>query len=347
MRVYTTLDYDMQIAARQVIQEGLKEFDKNTHPWEGSVENILDQNKDLATYFHPEWSQIFYEGQMVHGLVIQVDSKWAQVKLGSYTALITPEDIQWIGQKRVDRVLQRGDVAVFTIEEIDRAEKLIKARLDRIPEVQGALVAIENTTGAMKAMVGGFDFRYSKFNRVTQALRQPGSIFKPFTYVAAMEAGYSPLDQVLDAPVDFQDGLGRTYSPVNWDDEFKGMITIREAIALSRNVPTIRLANALGIETVIEVAHRFGIKRNFPPYLSVALGAGELTLQDITSAFSVFPHSGVRAAPYFINKVEDFNGVTLEEHRHHVEEVISPEVAEKMLYLLKRRCRVRGQRGEH
>ena len=335
LKIHTTLDYETQVAARRALRDGLKRFDKETVQWEHSVENILDQTKDLDTYFHPEWRQIFYEGQMLHGLVLESTAEQAQVKLGSYTAWMNLEDIEWTGQERVDQVLQPGDVAVFSIREIQRAEKIIHATLDRIPEVQGALMVIDNKTGAIKAMVGGFDFQYSKFNRATQALRQPGSLFKPFTYVALMEAGYSPSEQVLDAPVSFRDGLGRIYAPENSDQQFRGLLTIRDAFALSRNVPTIRLANALGIEKVIEVAHRFGIQRDLPLYLPTALGAGELTLQEITSAFSVFPNHGVRGQPHFIERVEDYNGATLHEHQNRFEQVLSPETSEKMIYLLR------------
>ncbi|MDA2926499.1 PBP1A family penicillin-binding protein [Acidobacteria bacterium AH-259-G07] len=335
LKVYTTIDYDIQVAARRALGEGLKKFDKEGHRWAGPVENILDQGKVIDTYFHPKWRQIFYEGQMVHGLVMESSPKQARVKLGTYTALIEPEDIAWTGEKRVDRVLKPGDIAIFSIGRINRAEKTIDGLLDRIPEIQGALMAMDNKTGAIKAMVGGFDFQYSQFNRATQALRQPGSLFKPFTYVAVMEAGYSPSEQVLDAPVSFRDGLGRIYAPENSDKEFKGLIRIRDAFALSRNVPTIRLANALGVERVIEVAHRFGIQRELPPYLPVALGAGELTLQEITSAFTAFPNNGVRAHAYFIKRVEDYHGGTLEEHQNAFEQVISPETAGKMIYLLR------------
>lgn len=335
LKIYTTLDYDMQVAAQRALGEGLKKFDKETRRWKGPAENIRERDVPPERYSHPDWGQIFYEGQMVHGLVLESGPAQARVRLGSYTAVIEPRDMAWTGQKRVNRVLKEGDVAVFALRKINRTERVIEAALDQIPEVQGALLSIENQTGAIKAMVGGFDFQYSKFNRATQALRQPGSIFKVFTYVAAMEEGYSPFDTVLDAPVSFRDGLGRIYAPVNSDEEFKGLIPIRQAIAQSRNVPTIRLANAMGIEKVISVAHRFGIKREFPPYLPVALGAGELTLQEITSTFSTFPSNGVRAIPYFIKRVEDYHGVILEEHRHQMEEVISPEIAGKMVYLLR------------
>ena len=335
LKIYTTLDYETQVAARRTLREGLKRFDKETLEGVGSIENILEQGQDLDTYFHSEWQQIFYEGQIVHGLVMKSTPREALVKLGSYTARIEPEGIAWTEQKQVDQVLKPGDVATFSIEGIQRAEKTIEATLDRIPEVQGALITIDNKTGAIKAMVGGFDFQYSEFNRATQALRQPGSLFKPFTYVSLMEAGYSPFEQVLDAPVSYREGLGRIYAPENSDENFRGLITIRDAFALSRNVPTIRLANALGIDKVIEVAHRFGILRELPPYLPVALGAGELTLQEITSAFTVFPNNGVRGQPHFIKRVEDYHGATLMEHRNQFEHVISPETAGKMLYLLR------------
>ena len=352
LKIYTTLDYEMQVAARKTLREGLKAFDKEKVKREDPLENIVvGQVKDLETYVHPEWLQIFYEGQMVPGLVMESSPEQAQVKLGSFTAWIKPEDIEWTGEERVDAVLQPGNVAVFSIREIERAEKTIQATLDRIPEVQGALMAIDNRSGAMKAMVGGFDFQRSKFNRATQAMRQPGSLFKPFTYVSLLEAGYSPEEHVLDAPVSYRDGLGRIYAPENSDQAFRGIITIRDAFALSRNVPTVRLANAVGIEKVIEVAHRFGIPHDLPPYLSIALGAGELTLQEITSAFSVFPNHGLRAEPHFITRVEDYNGTTLFDHQTRFEQVLSPDTAEKMIYLLRsvvdrgtaRRARVLGR----
>ena len=335
LKIHTTLDYDIQVAARRALREGLKQFDKENRSWNQATDNILQQGKDLDSYFHPEWRQIFYEGQMVHGLVIECDAQHALVKIGSYTARLESEDVEWTGKTRLDHVFKAGDIAVFLIEKINRTEKHVRVTLDRIPEVQGALLVIENKTGAIRAMTGGFDFQYSEFNRATQALRQPGSVFKPFTYVAAMEAGYSPSDKLLDAPVSFRDGLGRVYAPENSDQKFKGLIPLRDAFAQSRNVPTIRLANALGIETVIGVAQRFGIDHDFPPYLPMALGAGELTLQEITSAFTVFPNNGVRAHPYFVERVEDYNGVTREEHRNRFEQVILPDTAEKMIYLLR------------
>jgi len=335
LMVHTTLDFEMQRAAQRALRKGLRDFDRQRRGWAGPIRNILEDGIKPDEFVSPDWGQLFYKDQLVIGLVLESDPASAQVKLGSYTAVITPEEIAWTKRKKVNQVLKPGDVAWFRLEDVDRNRRIIAAVLDQIPEVQGAVFVLDNRTGAIRAMVGGFDFKYSKFNRAIQALRQPGSIFKPFTYVAAMEAGFAPHDQVLDNPIEFQDALGRPYAPTNWDDEFKGLITIRQALAESRNVPTVRLANALGPATIASVAGRFGFRQEFPPYLSIALGSVEVTLSEIVSAFSCFPNRGVRAEPYFVERVEDHNGVILEEHRPSVHDaVVTPDVADKMLYLM-------------
>ncbi len=335
LKIYTTLDYEFQNAAERALRDGLKAFDKKRPRWRGAKENILEAGKKLDGYWRTDWNTIFSPGQMVHGLVLRSDQRSAEVKVGSYRATVRPGHVEWTGKKRLDRVLKAGDVCSFTLESINREKRTVEVMLDRIPEVQGALMAIESETGAIRAMVGGFDFRYSKFNRATQAERQPGSVFKPFTYVAAVESGYSPEDTVLDKPVEFLDGLGRPYRPVNADEKFKGLIPIRQALAESRNVPTLRLANAMGVERIVDVAHRFGIQRDIPLYLPTALGAGEVTLEEITSAFSAFPNGGVRVHPYYIDRVEDANGVLLERHETSVDEVVKRGTAEALVDLLR------------
>ena len=334
-KIYTTLDYEFQEAAEKALRDGLKAFDKKRRRWRGAEENLLEAGKELKGYWRTDWNTIFSPGQMVHGLVLRSDERTAEVKVGSYRATVRPDHVDWTGKKRLDRVLRVGDVCAFTLESINREERTVEVMLDRVPEVQGALMAIESGTGAIRAMVGGFDFRYSKFNRATQAERQPGSVFKPFTYLAAVESGYTPEDTVLDKPVEFLDGLGRPYRPVNADGKFKGLIPIRQALAESRNVPTLRLANAMGVERIVDVAHRFGIRRDIPLYLPTALGAGEVTLEEITSAFSAFPNGGVRVHPYFIDRVEDANGVLLERHEANVDEVVERETAEALVNLLR------------
>ncbi len=343
LRIHTTLDYEMQKAAREALRSGLKAFDKGKdpytgkrrRPWSRAGLNILEKGKALEEYSHPDWRQIFYPGQMVHGLVLESDQEKATVKLGSYTAEIGLEQVQWTGVKKVDQALKKGDVAVFQLVEINRTEKAIKAELDRIPEVQGAFLVLDNRSGSIRAMVGGFDYQYSEFNRATQALRQPGSIFKPFTYVAALEEGYSPLDTELDEPVQFLDGLGRVYEPSNSDGKFKGLLTLYQALGESRNVPTLRLANKLGIERVIASAGKFGIDRDFLPVLPMAIGAGELTLQEITSAFTVFANHGFRAQPHLVERVVEYDQTLREEFHYRVEESVTSEVADQMLFFLR------------
>ena len=336
LKIHTSLDSQFQAAAREALRKGLLSFDKQTHPWQGAEENVAgDSDKDLSNSSHSEWRQIFSPGQIVHGLILEVDRSKAVVKLGSYTAEIGPQEIAWTELTRVDKALKRGDVVPFLIERVDRENQTLKVRLERIPEVQGGFLVLDNKTGAIRAMVGGFDFEYSKFNRSTQALRQPGSVFKVFTYAAALESGRSPFDTLLDAPVYYQDALGRPYEPRNSDGKFKGLIPLYQALAESRNVPTLRLARALGIESVIEIAQRFGIRRDFVPVLPIALGAGEITLRDITSSFTVFGNGGVRARPFFISRVEDFNGVVLEENEPSFEQVLTPDVNSKMVYMLR------------
>jgi penicillin-binding protein 1A len=183
-------------------------------------------------------------------------------------------------------------------------------------------------------MVGGRDFNQSKFNRATQALRQVGSSFKPYVYTAAIDQGATPEDAVMDTPATFTSASG-PYTPHNYDEKFEGAITLRHALAESRNIPAVKLAQNLGIKTVIDYARRFGINERIPPYLPVALGAVELTLLEHTSAFSTFPNDGVRAIPHYIVKVTDYDGRILEQNYSTVQDVISPRTARTMTSMLR------------
>jgi len=182
-------------------------------------------------------------------------------------------------------------------------------------------------------MVGGRDANESKFNRATQALRQVGSSFKPYVYTAAIDQGARPDDTILDAPITFQTASG-PYTPHNYDENFEGTITLRRALAQSRNIPALKLADSLGIRTVIDYARRFGITSNMPPYLPVALGAAEVTLFEQTSAYSVFPDDGVRIVPRYITKVTDYEGRVLEQDYPDVKDVVSVRTARIMTSML-------------
>ena len=335
LKIYTTLDSDLHRIARQALRKGLKEFDKTHRPWEGAPRNLVDEGKNLDEYTDPGWSQVFDPGQMVRGLIMEVEENSAGIRFGKYSADIGPAEVEWTGEEDLTRVFRAGDLAHFLIQKVDVEAQNVEVVLDRIPEVQGGMVVLDNKTGAMRAMVGGFDFELSKFNRVTQALRQPGSIFKPFTYLVALEEERSPYERILDAPVSYLDAVGNLYEPKNSDEKFKGLIPMYQALAESRNVPTVRLARALGVQKIIDVVKRFGIDRDFLPVLSIALGSGETTLLELTSAFSAFPNSGVRAVPHYLVRVEDYEGVTLEEHRMRFEQATSPDIAARMVYLLR------------
>jgi len=206
--------------------------------------------------------------------------------------------------------------------------------LEQDSGAQGALVALDNTNGGIKALVGGRDFNESKFDRATQALRQVGSSFKPYVYTTVIDGGASPDDTILDEPISFETPSG-AYSPHNYDEKFEGIITLRRALAQSRNIPALKLANKVGIKTVIDYAGRFGITSKFPPYLPVALGSAEITLMEQTSAYSVFPNDGVRVTPRYITRVTDYEGRVLEEDFPEVKDVISERTARIMTSMLR------------
>jgi len=291
--------------------------------------NILDSGNRLETYVHPDWSQNLRPGMVVNGLVMDVTQDLAEIRIGPFRGFIGPKEIAWTRRKSPADILRRGDVCAVEILKVDRGTLKAQLGLDQIPEVQGALVSVENATGEIKAMVGGYDFGQSKFNRATQAMRQTGSIFKPIVYTAALEAGFKPDDIILDAPVNFGG-----YAPENYDREYHGPIPLRKALAESRNVPAIRIASRIGIPAIISMAHRFGITSEFQPYLPIALGANEVTLLEMTSSFSTFPNSGIRVKPYFVRKVDDYNGISLQYHTPKISEVISADIACNMVSLL-------------
>src|SRR5262249_23893735 len=206
----------------------------------------------------------------------------------------------WTGRK-LGAILKAGDIVYVKVLSLGKDGKA-RVSLEQDSGAQGALVAIDNASGEIKAMVGGRDPTLSKFNRATQALRQAGSSFKPYVYTAAIDRGATPDDTISDQPWTFQTASG-PYAPHNYDEKFEGTITLRRALAQSRNIPALKLADQIGIKVVIDYAHRFGITSNLPPYLPVAIGAAEVTLYEQTSAFSVFPDDGVRVMPRYISKV--------------------------------------------
>ncbi len=331
LRVYTSLNVAMQKAADQAVRDGLHAYDRR-HGWRGNLPNILQNNlATLDKYQNEEWRGSVQKGDYITGLVTAVQPTFASIKIGQYHAMLTPADFSWTGRKSPVQLLKPGDLVVVWIKEV--SGNTVRVELEQRPAAQAALLALDNPTGEIKAMVGGYDFGESKFDRATQAVRQTGSSFKVYVYADAVEQGISPFDTVVDEPVTFRSG-GQEYSPHNYDGRFEGRITYRRALADSRNVPAVRLLDHVGIQSVIQLARKFGITSPLPPYLPLALGAADLTLMEHVSAFTVFPDDGIHIEPHYIRRVTSYDGAVLEEPRPNVTDVVSPDVARTMVAML-------------
>ena len=331
LKVYTSLDVDLQKAANQAVLDGLAAYERR-HGWKGHLENVVAEGAVLEKYSHPDWDDEPEVGGYVHVLVTAAGPGIATLKFGRYTAAFGQPDVAWTQQKMVD-LLKAGDICYVKILSLG-ANGAAKVSLEQDSGAQGSLLAIDNSTGGIKAMVGGRDFNESKFDRVTQSLRQVGSSFKPYVYTTVIDQGASPDDTILDEPVSFETPSG-PYTPHNYDEKFEGIITLRRALAQSRNIPALKLANKVGIKSVIDYAARFGITARLPPYLPVALGAAEITLMEQTSAYSVFPNDGVRVTPRYITRVTDYEGRVMEEDFPDVKDVISERTARIMTSMLR------------
>ena len=232
-------------------------------------------------------------------------------------------------------LFKAGDLVQVRVNKIDDAAGVATVSLEQTPLVEGAILAIDNHTGQIKAMVGGWSFARSKFNRAVQAYRQMGSTFKPIVYTTAIDRGFTPTSIIVDAPVTYPTGTGDVYAPHNYDHLFEGPITLRRALEDSRNVPAIKMMDTLGPKNVLDYAKRFGFSEDFPPYLPIALGAGDATLEEVTSAYTVFPNQGVRMKPFEVLKVLDRDGNLLEDNRAEPVDVIRADTAYVMTSLMR------------
>src|SRR6266702_7203792 len=331
LRVYTTLNVGMQRAANLAVRDGLHAYDRR-HGWRGGLPNILKDNLGtLENYEDDDWRRPIEKGSCVTGLVMAVDEKYATIKIGTYRAVISASDFAWTGRKKPSELLKVGDLAQFSIQ--DLRESTARVQVEQQPAPQAAMVAIDNPTGEIKALVGGYSFEDSKFNRATQSVRQVGSSFKIYVYADAIQKGASPFDTILDAPFTTISG-GQPYSPRNYDEKFECNSTVRRSLACARNVPAVKLAEKVGISTVVDEAHRFGITTPLPPYLPLALGAADMRLLEHVSAFTVFPNDGIRIDPHMIRRVTSYDGALLEESHPEVHDVLSPDVARTMTAML-------------
>ncbi len=327
LQVYTTLDARAQRAAVRAVRNGLHAYDRR-HGWRGPMENILDQGKDWASYRHPDWEGGFEVGEYYPGLILSVTSGEALVRVGPYTARVTSREAPW--GRPLSQLVRSGDLTIVQVQSLDEQTKTMKVTLLQMPEVQGALVALEIPSGEIKAMVGGYDFNRVRLNHATQGWRQTGSAFKPFIYAAAVEAGLTPEDHILDVPLRIGD-----WAPSNYDNTFKGSITIAQAVAESRNVPAVRVLQRIGIARAVRMVERLGLPNPMAPFLPSALGATEEPLLAMTAAYAIFANQGRRVVPHLIRRVVDRDGRELERWATPpIEQVLDPYVASTMVRLL-------------
>jgi len=331
MRVYTSLNVELQKTANRAALDGLAAYERR-HGWKGHLRNALEAGGSAEDYHDPDWDEPIEVGGYLHAVVTDVSYRTATVKFGGYTAFLSTPEVAWTGYKLVQDFLHAGDIVYVKILGLGPA-RAAKVVLEQDSGAQAALLAIDNSTGDVKAMVGGRDFQQSKFNRATQAQRQVGSSFKPFVYSAAVDRGAEPDDMILDAPATFISG-GVSYTPHNFDYKFEGNISLRRALADSRNIPAVKLAERVGMPAVIDYVRRFGITSSIPAYLPVALGAADLTLYEQTAAYTVFPNDGLRIEPHYIRKVTDYEGHVLEENFPDAKDVTSARTARTMVSLL-------------
>jgi penicillin-binding protein 1A len=275
----------------------------------------------------------------VRGVVLASERALALVQIGEYRARVGPAEIAWTRRTSVADALPPGAVAPFLVQSLsdEGGRKEARVLLEQEPKVEGSLLALDVKTGAVRAMVGGYDFEKSKFNRATQAWRQVGSAFKPIVYAATLEKlGWTPSTLVVDAPLSFPNPWNKTvWSPQNYDFRFLGPIPVRHAIETSRNIPAVKALQAVGIETGIEYARKLGLSGELPPFLPIALGAGEATLTEMTSAFAAFANQGLRMRPYLITRITDREGNIVEEVRPQARDAIRADTAFVLTHLLR------------
>jgi penicillin-binding protein 1A len=333
LRVDTTLDLDLQQTANRAVVDGVAAYERR-HGWRGKLENIIANGANPDTWRHPDWAAQKNPGDYVHALVTRVLPLEIHARIGppdddAAEIVLLPQDWQWTGFRYADALVKPGDIIYVKLSQATESN-MRRASLEQDSGAQGSLLAMENTSGDVLAMVGGRDYAVSVFNRATQAERQTGSSFKPYVYTAAVEDGVKPTDIIVDAPVSFGG-----YVPHNYENDYKGAMTVANAFAESRNIPALKLAARVGIHKVIDVAHRFGVTSNIPAYLPVALGAVEITLEQQVASYAVFPNDGVRVTPRLIRKVSNADGITLWQDAPAVNEVIDRKTARTMMTLLR------------
>lgn len=329
--IRTTLDARAQRIAEKALDQGLRELDKKHKLYRGLHVNVPRDEWPSALRILGQSNGELEEAKVVAGPIQEFDlkSKTISVDLGEAKALIPRSGWQWVqvSNKRAEKIFRTGDVLrVRLIERQD--DKTWIASLEQDPSMEGALMSISPLTGGVICMVGGRNFGKSQFNRCTQAVRQPGSSFKPIIYAAALDKGYTEASVLMDSPVSYAyRGLREPWRPANYDRRFWGPILLRDALIHSRNVVAVKLLGSIGVQYAINYARKLGINTELTPTLSLALGASGVTLEEMLTAYSAFSDEGKRVEPYMIEKVFDRHGNLIEEHQEKKESVMLPQTA--------------------
>ena len=302
LSIRTPLNSNYQIEALKALRKGLEAYDKR-HGWRGPITNLAKEEwKKNIHQFIPEKSLDWKLAK-----VVEVDKLITKIEIeNEEIGFIDFKNIAWTRKKSFEDLLIPNDI--IYVKKI----KKNKWNLKQLPKVNGAIIVMDPHTGRVLAMVGGFSYKLSEFNRVTQAKRQPGSAFKPFVYAAALENGFTPSTLVLDAPFVIDQGVGlKTWKPENYGKKFYGPSTLRTGIEKSRNLMTVRVAQGVGFEKISRITNRLGIYNDVPELLSVSLGSAETTLVQLTNAYCTFVNGGKKVTPIFIDRIQDRRGKTI------------------------------------
>jgi penicillin-binding protein 1A len=352
LQVYTTLDLSLQEAAEASLSHGLIKNDQR-RGYRGPLGHVnvskgdqIDWEKVRQIPWPEEQSPLAALARRVKAVVVAVDDRRAQVRWEGGEGIIPLEAMSWAYPpkpdadnekrrlRRAGEALKVGDVILSDITSPEGQGKKTLLALAQEPIVQGALVALEPHTGHLRALVGGYDYSRSQFNRATQAIRQPGSAFKPIIYATAIQRGILPTRVMVDAPIAHEQADGKIWKPSNYDGNFWGPMTLAEALAHSRNIIAVKLLETVGVKNVVEYAKQLGIRNPMTPTLALGLGASGLTPLELTTAYNVFASQGVRHDPVTIKWIEDAEGQILEKHTPLGERVMSEQQAFVMTSML-------------
>jgi len=333
LKVYSTLDLGMQQAAEIALQRGLRAWDRR-RGFRKPSRNLAGEGINPATYKDPSWSNEPYTTDKLYtAVVMDVEKSGVTARVNRDEIVLPPAAFKWTGHPSMEGILRRGDVISLRFDE-DSKTHARKWVLDQLPQVQGAVVILDVKTGEVRALVGGYDFQVSKFNRAIQSRRQVGSSFKPFVYGAAFEKGLTPADTLFDAPIAIPVG-NQIYAPKNYHGKYAGIVTIQRALELSINIPAVKTWMMVGADRIVDFAKRCGVTSDIPRYPSSALGSAGISPMEMVAAYNVFANNGVYVKPRLVRKIVDQTDRTLEEDLPELSEATQPQIAYELAHMLR------------